>query len=294
MFHYLSSFVLVFLLSFTHHVSGFVHIEILDDLDRTVSLPSPAQRIVSLAPSITETLFAIGAGNQVVGVTDYCNHPEEATSKSRVGGITNPNIETIVSLRPGLIILSMEGNVREDFDKLLSFGIPVFVTNPRTLQGIHKSIEDLGILTGKTEEAAQLVHSMKAREESVIRAVPQRKKKTLLIVSLQPLIVVGGGTYLSELIRLAGGMNLASSASSTYPMYSRETVVAEDPDVLIIMSDILSDQSMLLTLFPEWKMLTAVQSNQIYRVDADIVTRPGPRAVDGLESLYKIFHKEQQ
>jgi iron complex transport system substrate-binding protein len=293
MLHYLSSFVLAFLLSFTHHASGLVHIAILDDLDRTVSLPSPAQSIVSLAPSITETLFAIRAGNQVVGVTDYCNYPEEATSKSRVGGITNPNIETIVSLRPDLIILSMEGNVREDFDKLLSFGIPVFVTNPRTLQGIHKSIEDLGILTGKTEEAAQLVHSMQAREESVIRAVPQRKKKTLLIVSLQPLIVVGGGTYLSELIRLAGGMNLAISASSTYPMYSRETVVAEDPDVLIIMSDILTDQSMLLTLFPEWEVLTAVQSNQIYGVDADIVTRPGPRAVDGLESLYQILHEGQ-
>ena len=212
MLHYQSSFVLALLLCLPHHPIGFPQIEILDDLNRTVSLPSSAQRIVSLAPSITETLFAIAAGNQAVGVTDYCNYPKEATAKAHVGGITNPSIETIVSLQPDLIILSMEGNVREDFEKLLGFGIPVFVSNPRTLHGIYKSIEDLGILTDRTEEAAQLVHSMQAREESVIRTVPKTKKRTLLIVSLQPLIVVGGGTFLSELLSIAGAMNLAGSA----------------------------------------------------------------------------------
>lgn len=294
MLHYQSSFVLALLLCLPHHPIGFPQIEILDDLNRTVSLPSSAQRIVSLAPSITETLFAIAAGNQVVGVTDYCNYPKEATAQARVGGIINPSIETIVSLQPDLIILSMEGNVREDFEKLLSFGIPVFVTNPRTLHGIYKSIEDLGILTDRTEEAAQLVHSMQARQKSVIRAVPKTKKRTLLIVSLQPLIVVGGGTFLSELLSIAGAMNLAGSASSTYPMYSRETVIAEDPEVLIVMSDVLADETMLLAQFPEWEMLAAVRNNQIHRVNSDIVSRPGPRAVDGLERLFHFLHGRQE
>lgn len=269
-------------------------ISLVDDLDRTVSLPSPAQRVVSLAPSITETLFAVGAGDQVAGVTDYCNYPEEAKHKPRVGGIVNPSMEAIISLKPDLIILSMEGNVREDFSKLLSFGIPVFVTNPRTLAGIYKSIYDIGMLTGYREQASQLVHTMQAREESVRSAAQGKKRKVLFIVSLQPLIVVGSKTFLAELIDLAGGLNIAGMSVATYPTYSREAVVAENPEILFLMSDVPADPHGLVNLYPEWKQTDAEKNGNVFSVNADIVSRPGPRAIDGLETLFHFLHGEQK
>ncbi len=268
----------------------FSQISLPDDLNRTVSLLSPPKRIVSLAPSITETLFAIGAGDAVVGVTDYCNYPPEAKTKQRVGGVVNPSIETIVSLKPDLIVLSMEGNVREDFRKLTSFGIPVFVTNPRTLQGINNSIEQLGMLTGRKANADKLIQSLHVRTDSIKAIVAKEKKQTVLVfVSLQPIIVVGQNTFFSELIELAGGVNVVKHGASTYPTYSREAVLKSNPDVLIFLSDVLAKPADLVTLFPEWTKLKAYKQNKIFRIDADIVSRPGPRAVNGLEALHKLL-----
>jgi iron complex transport system substrate-binding protein len=269
-------------------------ISVVDDLNRTITILSSPGRIVSLAPSITETLFAVGADDQIVGVTDYCNYPEEAKLKTRVGGVINPSIETIISLKPDLIILSMEGNVREDFNELVSFGIPVFVTNPRTLSGIHKSIGDLGTLTGHAEQAAHLVQMMLAREDSLRSAALGRKRKVLFIVSLQPLIVVGSKTFVAELLDLAGGLNIGGTSSSTYPTYSREAVVAENPEVLLVMSGIVAEPRDLIRLFPEWERIDAIRTQSVFTLDADIVSRPGPRAVNALETLSHIFHGEQK
>jgi iron complex transport system substrate-binding protein len=268
-------------------------ITVVDDLGRMVSLAGPAQHIVSLAPSITETLFAIDAGSQIAGVTDYCNYPAGAKTKPRVGGLVNPSVETIVSLKPDLILLSMEGNVREDFTKLQEVGVPVFVTNPRTLQGIRKSIGDLGTLTGRTREAAALARSMQGREDSVV-ALVTTTKTVLHLVSLQPLIAVGGRTFLNELIERAGGINIAADAASTYPTLSREAVVERDPDIIIIMSDILAAGTDLTTYFPEWATLRALRTKHIFTINADIVSRPGPRAVDGLEHLHRIIQEGRE
>lgn len=261
-----------------------------DDLGRVITLGATPRRIISLAPSITETLFALGSGNELVGVTDFCNYPPEAKEKTRVGGITNPSIESIVGLKPDLIVLSMEGNVREDFNKLLAVGVPVFVTNPRTLAGIHKSINDLGILTGRTYEASLLVRAMQQREDS-IKMLAKSKKTVLLIVSLQPLIVVGNTTFLSELLDRVGGINVAGTTPSTYPTLSREAVVASNPEVIIVMSDVLTDINELQNLFPEWTTLRAFLAHRVFRINSDIVSRPGPRAVDGLTDLYRIIQE---
>jgi iron complex transport system substrate-binding protein len=265
-------------------------VTVVDDLHRRVVLAAAAERVVSLAPSITETLFALGAGGQVIGVTDFCNYPPEAQKKHRVGGITNPSIETIIGLKPDLIILSMEGNVREDFRKLLDLRVPLFVTNPRTLAGINKSIDDLGKLTGKEDNALRLVESMKAREDS-LGLLPKRSKHVLLIVSLQPLIVLGTNTFLAELLHLAGGENIAGDSPSTYPTLSREVVVERNPDVIIVTSNILQNVDELLELFPEWIGLNAIRNHQVYRINPDIISRPGPRVVEGLEALYNIIQQ---
>ncbi len=268
---------------------------VVDDLHRSITMHGPARRIVSLAPSITETLFAVGAGDQVVGVTTFCTFPPEAKSKRRVGGITNPSIETIVSLRPDLILVSMEGNVRDDFTALVSLGIPVFVTNPRTLDGIHKSVTDIGRLTGNTAHASALVQSMKSIEDSIITlASSQPRVRLYLFVSLQPIIVVGKGTYLNELIGLAGGVNLAADAPSTYPMLSREVIIENQPDDLLFTSDILAGPDDLVALYPEWNNLKAIRTGRVFGVDADIVSRPGPRVVEAMKLLYHLLHAGSQ
>jgi len=268
-------------------------ISLTDDLNRAITLTAPAQRVVSLAPSITETLFAIGAGDQIVGVTDYCNYPEPTRAKKRVGGITNPSIEAVVGLNPDLLIVSMEGNVREDFVKLTGLGVPVFVSNPRTLRGIYKSINDLGLLTGRTAEARRLEQSMQSRETAITASTEMRiQRKVMLVVSLQPLIVVGSGTFLSELLDLASAENIARGSASSYPTYSRETVLAQDPDVIIIMSGLMPDPGELIRLFPEWQRLSAIKHENVFDIDADIVSRPGPRAIDALETLYTIVHRK--
>ena len=266
-------------------------VEVIDDMGRTVTLTASAQRIVSLAPSLTESLFAIGAGDQVVAVTDYCDHPPEAGQKPTVGGMTNPSIETIITLSPDLILLSKEGNLRKDFERLRNLNASLFVSNPRTLSGIRRSIRQLGTLTGHIEEAESLLASLKAREDSLHAPAGSPRVRTLLIVSLQPLIVVGGNTFINQLLETAGAENPASVLASPYPTYSREALAAEDPDVIIIISDALKDPSATGRLFPEWERLSATRNNRIAVVNADLVSRPGPRAWDGLEALVHILRR---
>jgi iron complex transport system substrate-binding protein len=266
-------------------------ITLTDDLHRSVHLGGPAQRIVSLAPSITECLFAIGAGDQVVAVTDYCNYPPEARRKPRVGGMVNPSMEAVIAQRPDLIVLSMEGNIREDFRRLTSLGVQVYVTNPRTMEGIHRSITQLGVLTGRADNAAQVVEAMQAREEAVrLRTSRLTPVRTLLLVSLQPLICAGSNTFINELLERAGAANLAARARGNYPTYSRETVIANNPDVIILMSDLLSDPATVTRFFPEWTIVSAIRHKQVYRIDADVVSRPGPRSVDALDALFHLLH----
>lgn len=269
-------------------IRGHAEVSVTDDLGRVVKLMGTPQRIISLAPSITETLFAIDAGKQVVGVTDFCNYPPEAQRKKCVGGMTNPSIEAITDLESDLIILSMEGNVREDFSKLLQLGAPVFVTNPRTLSGICKSINDLGLLTGNTASASRVVGAMKHTEDS-IKSLTKTTTRVLLVVSLQPLIVVGNKTFLAELLEFAGGVNVAASSLSTYPTLSREAVVASNPEVVIVMNDGVSNTDEMLKLFPEWGDLRAFHSHHVFRIDSDIVSRPGPRIGEALNQLHQMI-----
>lgn len=265
-------------------------VSVVDDLGRTVSLPEPAHRIVSLAPSLTETLFAIGAGDAVAGVTSYCTYPEEAVRKPHVGGMVNPSLEAIVALRPDLIVLSMEGNVREDFDRLTALGTPVFVSNPRSFAGIRASIGQLGTLTGRTEAASALAAALAAGEAEVVRSVSGPGVRTLLIVSIRPLIVAGGKTFLNELLETAGATNLAARFPATYPTLSREAVLSEDPDLLLVSSEVVADTGLLFEEFPEWTSLKAAQRNRIHRVDSDLVSRPGPRAVEALRMIARLVH----
>jgi len=267
-------------------------VTIVDDLQRTVTLPRPAQTIVSLAPSITESLFAIGAGAQVAGVTDYCNYPPAARAVPRVGGMITPSIEAIVGLHPDLVLVSMEGNQRDVFSRLTEIGIPVAVSNPRTLEEIFRSLTALGELTGRSDSATRLVRMLRARAQAVLQKPRGKEVRTVLFVSLHPLIAAGARTFINELLHNAGAANLASKTGLTYPTLSREAVIAYDPDVVLVMSDIVPTTNAVTEAYPEWSRLTAVRTGRVFRFDADIVSRPGPRAVDALELLSSLLHRK--
>jgi iron complex transport system substrate-binding protein len=266
-------------------VNAHAQITVTDDLGRSVVLSAPARHVVSLAPSLTESLFAVGAGSQIAAVTTLCNYPEQARTLPRIGGMTNPSIEAIISYSPDLIVISMEGNTRTDFAVLTSLGIPMYVSNPRTLEGIYRSLMDLGTLTGRTQNARLLVDSLRQREALLRKATAPHPVSALFCISLQPLIVAGKNTLLNELMTLAGARNIATDLQGNYPVMSREAILTADPAVLFLTTDIAGGTDNLLSLFPEWSHLNAVRQRRVYSLDADIVSRPGPRALCGLELL---------
>jgi iron complex transport system substrate-binding protein len=265
-------------------------IVVTDDLGRTVTLPGPARRIVSLAPSLTESLFAIGAGPLVVGRTTFCDYPAEALEVAEVGGMTNPSIERVVALTPDLIVVSMEGNLREDARRLNDLGIPVYVSNPRTLDGIYHSVEHLALLSGRVAEGSRLIDSLRSRERLLEVQAPAAHPSVLFFVSLRPLMAAGANTLLDDLLRRAGGTNLAATLRGHYPTISREAVLTRDPEVILCTSEIMTAPDVLLKLFPEWSQLQAVRKGRIVPIDADVISRPGPRALQGLELLITALH----
>jgi iron complex transport system substrate-binding protein len=261
-----------------------------DDLNRDVEFQLKPNRIISMAPSITETLFALDSGKSLIGVTDYCDYPEEAQRKRSIGGMTTPNFEIITELKPDLIIISVEGNNREDFIKLQNLRYKIFVTKPKDIEGIYKSIIDIGKIIGKDSSAKILVSTLRTRQDKIVKSNFNNSKiKILSVISLQPLISAGDETFLNELIVMAGGINIAKEAPGLYPILNRETVLKQNPDIIITMDDIVHNPSDILSFFPEWRKLNAFRNNQVFIVDGDLLSRPGPRIIKGLEILGKII-----
>jgi iron complex transport system substrate-binding protein len=262
-----------------------------DDVGHTIVLRHTPQRIVSLAPSITETLFALGLDSSIVGVTDYCDYPLAAKLKAKVGGIMNPDIERIIALRPDLVFMSGSGNMKSDYDKLTSSGIPVFVSYPRTIEDVFKSISDAGVLTSTPSRADSLLLILRQRKNELVSQAAARQKRTvLMLLSLNPIVAIGPGTFLDEMITLANGENIARTATTAYPLLSREEILGRRPDVIIATSDIVRSTDDILSSYPEWKTLPAIRNNRVGIVDASLVSRPGPRIVDGLAAVVKAIH----
>lgn len=262
-----------------------------DDLGNAVTLPQFARHIVSMAPSITETLFALGLDSAIVGVTDCCDYPPQARLKPRIGGIANPSLEQVTALQPDLIVMSVAGNIRGDYEKLRSVGFTVFVTNPTTVEGVFKSIEDLGALTGNRERATGLTLRLRARFDS-LRTLAHRfqARSVLLLISLHPLVAVAPQTFLGQLIVHANGRNVIEAASTQYPMLSREEILRRPPEVLLVTNDIAHTAEEVMGMYPEWKALVPAKVKAIRLVDANLIARPGPRLVDGLAQLIEAIH----
>jgi len=252
-----------------------------DDLDREVRLPAKVERAVSLAPNLTEMVFAIGAGDRLVGVTTYCNYPEEAKAIQKVGDTLNPNMESIIALKPDVVLVSTASQI-ENFTKTLDQnGIAVFVTNPNSIDSVNTNLLKLGDLFGKTSGAQALVETLHKRSTNASAADKKRERLRVLVqLETETIFTVGKASFITDIIEKAGGKSVTDNVDSAYFPLSKETAVATQPDVII-----LSDSESNRRPNEVFKDSPAVKNGRILRVDADILSRPGPRLIDALEQI---------
>jgi iron complex transport system substrate-binding protein len=266
-----------------------------DAMKRKVTVPQTVKRIVSMAPNVTEMLFDIGLKDEIVGVTDFCDYPPAALEKPRIGGYYNPNIEAILSLNPDLVVATPDGYSKERVEKLDQAGISVFLVNPQKIDEVLETMLTLGKVTGREDAAKQVVQALRARVQAVakeVESIPEDKRaKVFYEIGQDPLITAGPGNFVDNLIKAAGGVNVASDAASDWPQYSVEAVIMKEPDVIITAPHVLSQENTATqpSIWSKYETIPAVKNGRIYQVNPDILLRPGPRIVDGLEELHKLF-----
>jgi iron complex transport system substrate-binding protein len=264
---------------------------VFDDLGRLVAINGTPQRIVSLAPSNTEILFALGLGDRVVGVTDYCDYPPEALNKTKVGGYANPDIEKIVALNPDLILAGY-GNPIEVVYTLAGLGLTVFGIKTTDLDDLLNDIRRVGEITDKEVEAQALTSEMENRIQAVTNQTEELEQRPRVFYIVwggegSALWTAGSGTFIHELIEKAGGVNICQNITG-YTTISIEDVLARNPEI-IITSEWAYDWAMNAT---ELASTNASQSGRIYTCDDNLVQRPGPRLVEGLEWFAYFIHPE--
>jgi len=257
-----------------------------DDLGRTVNVPVKIDRAVSLAPSLTEMIFAVGAGDTLVGVTSYCNYPEQAKAIEKVGDTMTPNIERIIALKPQIVFVSTASQL-EAFTKTLDDqGIAVFVSDGKSLDDVDRSLNQFGDLFGTKKRAANLVSDLTRRAEAVRSSLEGKPNpKVFVQISNDPLFTIGKDSFLTEVLEHAGGTSATKDVPTAYPKLSKETAMALNPDVII-----LSDSDDNREANDVFKNSPAVKNGRVYRINADIISRPGPRLVEAIEQIAKDLH----
>ena len=259
-----------------------------DDLGRRISVSKAPSRIISLAPNITETLFALGLSERVIGVTTYCDFPTEAKTKEKIGDTIKPNLERIIALKPDLVLLSTSSQLEKITHQLDQLAIPVYITNPRTVTEVISSIRKLGEVTGTSSRAEVLASSMQQRI-SAIGQIEQRPR-VLYVLQLSPLITAGKNTFINDLINLAGGISISGEETTDYPQFSRETVIARAPEVIILPETHGSEIVDIEAVKKTFVTTPAVKNNRIVTINPDLIDRPGPRIIEGLAELEKKIH----
>jgi iron complex transport system substrate-binding protein len=267
--------------------------QVTDEIGRRVKVPQHAARIVSLAPNLTEIVFALGEGSHLAGDTDFCDYPAEALQKTHVGGTVNPNMEEIVSLMPDLI-LATSINRRETVNALDRLGLPVYVTDPHSVEEMIASVEHIGSAIGVEKAAKTLSESLHARVADMDRRVSNTaQRRVLFAVWTEPLISVGRDTFIADALRHAGGRSVVDTTTE-WPHVSMEEMVKLQPEFVIFASAHMGDaQHDLETLRsrPGWRDLTAIQQGNVV-VISDAINRPAPRMVDAIEQLARALHPD--
>ncbi len=261
--------------------------EVTDETGRSVRIPQPVRRIVSLAPSVTETLFALGLGDRIVGDTDFCDYPPEAKQKRRIGGPVDPNIEVIAALHPDLVVGARSINRLASVHSLEQLGIPVYGTDPRSVEQVLTSTQRLGELLGAGDAGRSLLTNLRARLSQIDRSLAGLPPQTvMMVVWLDPLISVGRNTFLEDALRRAGAHSIIDTQQS-WPNINLEEVIRLQPKYLIFSSDDpqqVQRQLAELQDRPAWRQLDAVR-NRRFIVVSEAISHPSPRLVDGIEQL---------
>jgi cobalamin transport system substrate-binding protein len=262
--------------------------QITDGAGRQVRL-GRVRRAVSLAPSSTEILYALGAGSLLVGVDRYSNWPPEAQRVERVGADIDPSLERVLALRPDVVLTAASANTEATVRSLERLGLPVIVSQAATVEDVYRDVQLLGEVVERRAEAAHLVGGMRARLEAVgarVRGLPP--VRAAVVVWSQPLVLAGGKSHVAELLRAAGGINLADDSPQPFPTYSLERLLERAPEVLIVGSH--ADVTPPLAPLEALKSLPAVRDHRLVLVDGDVLFRPGPRLPEAVETLGRALH----
>ncbi len=275
--------------------------DLVDDTGYSLTLTSPPERIVSLAPSNTEILFAVGAGDKVVGVTNFCDYPYnftawiEAGNMTSIGNFMSPSVEPIVALDPDLVLASSLS--QEAADNLRSLGFNVLVLDPGSMDDVFNDILLVGKATNRYNEAVAVESEMKQKIDAIADQAAAATSTPKVFHEVYPQTSAGPNTFIDALITLAGGVNIFHDAATSYPTISYESVVEKNPDVMVFPDKFMGRDEFSETMEdvanrPGWDSISAVQNGAIYEIDSDIISRGGPRLADALEILAKMIHPE--
>jgi iron complex transport system substrate-binding protein len=267
----------------------------IDEVGREAIIPFPPKRIVSLAPNITEILFSLGLDEEIVGVSIHCNFPEKAKSKVQVGTYIRLDFEKITSLNPDLIIATAAGNTRDMVDRLGTLGFPTYVIYPKNFNDILKNIAHIGQVVNREQEARVIIEEMRKRSQRIVELTNGLPRpKVFIQIGDAPVVTVGKGSFADDLIRLVGGENIAGKEKEVYPRFGMEEILKRSPEVIVISSmNPRGDYQKILQEWNRWKTIPAIKNGRIHLIDSDLIDRPSPRIIDGLEELARVLHPEK-
>lgn len=265
---------------------------IVDDSGRSVSLPVNVLRVVSLAPNLTEIVFAVGAGDRLVGRTSYCDFPPEAKKIAEVGDTLHPSLERIIALKPQVVLVSTASQLEAFTRQLQEHDIAVFVTDPHDLNGVFHSIEQIGEIVGSAEKAKDVSSELKLRVMVVARRLHTAPPvRVFYQLSAEPLYTAGKDAFVNDLIQFAGGISVTADVPGAWPKFSAEAALATKPDAIILPTGgSMGDNN--TAVVDALKRSPAVLHGRVYKINDDHLVRPGPRAVDGVEEMAKALHPE--
>nr|HOP09539.1 helical backbone metal receptor [Candidatus Methanofastidiosa archaeon] len=267
-------------------------ISVTDDLGNQYTFDSTATRIISLAPSNTEILFALGLDEEIIGVTEYCNYPEAALEKETVGGFSTVDVERVIELEPD-VVFATSGD-EESYELIRTAGIPVIQFQAVDFETVYKDIRIVGKVTGKDQEAYDLVMDMKERISAVEEQVANitDKKSVLYMLWYDPLMSAGPNTFIDQIITTAGGENVAGESDAAWPVLSLDWVIDQDPDAIILAPHEASGVSKEeLMDNGNWSTVSAIINGEVYELSSsDIISRPGPRIADAVEEIFNLMY----
>jgi iron complex transport system substrate-binding protein len=264
-----------------------------DGAGREVVIPPSPERLIALAPSVSEMVYALGLGSRLVGVSDFCRIPADVPEPARVGGLINPDLEKIVSLRPDLAIATTSGNYLEDADRISGLGIPVYTCHTPTVDAVLTTLEELGGLLGATADSDALVRALRRRLQAVEnRGADRPRPRVLFVIWGDPILVPGKGAFITDALARAGGESVSAAAAARWAEYGLEQIVALAPETILTVPDNRAFADSIRS-DPRWSTVPAVRDGRIH-VISDAIQQPGPRIVDAIEEIAAVIHSDRR